>query len=322
MNERSFFGTDGIRGRANEPPLTVDFALLVGKAAATLAWEGRGESKEGRKPRILLGRDTRLSGQALVSAIAAGATSSGADVFELGVLPTPAVALLANSMRADLAIVVTASHNPFEDNGIKFFNNEGRKLSDELEARIEVFLRGEEKPCRVSAAKMGRMYDLSSASDRYVEIILRTFPREKSLEDLRVVLDCANGAASRTSPQILEELGANLTVLNARPDGTNINRKCGSNFPEVLAHEVCRLQADVGIAHDGDADRVVLVDEKGTVLDGDEILAIAALNMIERGKLPGNSIVATVMSNFGLDELLERYGGKVWRTNVGDRFVA
>lgn len=322
MSSRHFFGTDGIRGKANLPPLDTETVLRIGKAAATIAWQNLRPKSHRKRPIVLIGHDTRLSSDALEASLAAGIVSCGADALIAGILPTPAISLLAASLRVDVAVSITASHNPFEDNGIKFFSRGGHKFPDHFEEHVEKILLGELAPKEVSNSNLGQTYPLFAAKERYVENILKTFPSNLDLDGMRVVLDCANGASFQTSPQILSELGAEVHLLNASPNGLNINENCGSQHPEFAAQEVVRFGAQLGIAHDGDADRVVLIDEKGLPLDGDEILAIAALDLIQTNRLPENSIVATVMSNYALDELFERHGGKVWRTKVGDRFVA
>jgi phosphoglucosamine mutase len=258
----------------------------------------------------------------LENAMVAGLTSLGADALIIGPLPTPGVAYITRSLRADAGIVLSASHNPYEDNGIKFFRHDGYKLDDEIEARIEnLVFSGEIENIRPTATKIGKAYRIDDALGRYVEFAKQSFPRALTLESLRIALDCGNGAAYKSSPCILRELGADLVVINNHPSGTNINANCGSTHPEQIQKLVRECKAQVGITHDGDADRVLLCDENGDLVDGDEIMAIAAVDHLERGCLEGKTLVATVMSNFGLDETLESRGGKVLRTKVGDRYV-
>ena len=313
---RKLFGTDGVRGIANIHPMTAETALQLGRAAAYLF------KHHDRRSRIVIGKDTRLSGYMLENAMVAGLTSLGADALIIGPLPTPGVAYITRSLRADAGIVLSASHNPYEDNGIKFFRHDGYKLDDEIEARIEhLVFSGEIENIRPTATKIGKAYRIDDALGRYVEFAKQSFPRGLNLESLRIALDCGNGAAYKSSPCILRELGADLVVINNHPSGTNINANCGSTHPEQIQKLVRDCKAQVGITHDGDADRVLLCDENGDLVDGDEIMAIAAIDHLQRGCLEGNTLVATVMSNFGLDETLESRGGKVLRTKVGDRHV-
>ncbi len=318
------FGTDGVRGVANVHPVTAEVALKLGRAAAHVFSENGGPYARGadHRPKIVLGKDTRLSGYMLENAIVAGITSLGVDVLVIGPVPTPGVAYITRSLRADAGIVLSASHNPYEDNGIKFFRHDGYKLDDQVEARIEqLVFSGEIDEIRPTAGKIGRATRIDDALGRYVEQAKQSFPRGLTLESLRIVLDCANGAAYKSSPCILRELGANLTVAHNAPNGTNINADCGSTYPEEISRLVQETRADIGISHDGDADRVLLADETGTVVDGDEILAIAAIENLKRGTLAHNTLVATIMSNYGLEEALAPHGGKVIRTKVGDRYV-
>ena len=318
---RKLFGTDGVRGVANIEPVTAETALKLGRAAAHVFAQNRSSSRTGRL-KIVIGKDTRLSGYMLENAMVAGLTSLGADALIIGPLPTPGVAYITRSLRADAGIVLSASHNPYEDNGIKFFRHDGYKLDDEIEARIEnLVFSGEIENIRPTATKIGKAYRIDDALGRYVEFAKQSFPRGLTLESLRVALDCGNGAAYKSSPCILRELGADLVVINNHPNGTNINANCGSTHPEQIQKLVRECKAQVGITHDGDADRVLLCDENGDLVDGDEIMAIAAVDHLERGCLEGKTLVATVMSNFGLDETLESRGGKVLRTKVGDRYV-
>jgi phosphoglucosamine mutase len=318
---RKLFGTDGIRGVANIEPVTAETALKLGRAAAHVFAQNRSSSRTGRL-KIVIGKDTRLSGYMLENAMVAGLTSLGADALIIGPLPTPGVAYITRSLRADAGIVLSASHNPYEDNGIKFFRHDGYKLDDEIEARIEnLVFTGEIENIRPTATKIGKAYRIDDALGRYVEFAKQSFPRGFTLESLRIALDCGNGAAYKSSPCILRELGADLVVINNHPNGTNINANCGSTHPEQIQKLVHECKAQIGITHDGDADRVLLCDENGDLVDGDEIMAIAAVDHLQRGCLEGKTLVATVMSNFGLDETLESRGGKVLRTKVGDRYV-
>lgn len=309
MNRR-FFGTDGIRGRAGVPPITADFARRLGTAAARTLGGGTGRTV------IAIGRDTRGSGPELEEALAAGIADAGGDVRLLGVLPTPGVAALVREECFSAGAVISASHNPAEDNGIKFFSSEGLKLPDEVEARIEQAM--EEG---AAATARGTVCEVAGAHERYVAHALRSLPPEFSLRGLRIAVDCANGAAFRTTPEALIRLGADAHVFHASPDGRNINLGCGSTEAGELGRLVRETGAHVGLAHDGDADRLLLCDETGSPLDGDELLALAGLDLLSRGELAGNTLVATVMSNLGLDEALESAGGRVIRTAVGDRYV-
>jgi len=323
-DQRKLFGTDGVRGVANIEPVTAETALKLGRAAAHVFSSDGGPygRRDGTRPKIVLGKDTRLSGYMLESAMVAGITSLGVDVILLGPLPTPGVAYITRSLRADAGIVLSASHNPYEDNGIKFFRHDGYKLDDVIEARIEnLIFNGEIESIRPTAGKIGRAARIDDAVGRYVEHAKRSFPRGRTLESLRIALDCANGAAYKSSPCILRELGADLVVAHNTPTGTNINTDCGSTHPKEIQRLVRESGAQIGITHDGDADRVLLCDETGELVDGDEILAIAAIENLKRGTLVGNTLVATVMSNFGLDEAIEAQGGRVIRTKVGDRYV-
>ncbi|MFL6567980.1 MAG: phosphoglucosamine mutase, partial [Chthoniobacterales bacterium] len=277
---------------------------------------------EGTRPKIVLGKDTRLSGYMLENALVAGITSLGVDVLVIGPLPTPGVAYITRSLRADAGIVLSASHNSYEDNGIKFFRHDGYKLDDQIEDRIErLVFTGEIDNVRPTAGKIGRATRIDDALGRYVEFAKTSFPRNMSLEKMRVAVDVANGAGYKSTPCILRELGADIFVFHNEPNGTNINEKCGSTHPEEIQRLVRQTGAEVGLANDGDADRVLLCDENGEIVDGDEILAIAAIDFLNAGRLRDNTLVATVMSNFGLDEALESAGGKVLRTKVGDRYV-
>src|SRR5438128_9001886 len=276
----------------------------------------------GARPKIVLGKDTRLSGYMLEYALVAGITSLGVDVLIIGPLPTPGVAYITRSLRAGAGIVLSASHIPYEDNGIKFFRHDGYKLDDQVEEQIErLVFSGEVDSIRPTARKIGRAARIDDALGRYVEFVKASFPRKMSLEELRVAVDVANGAAYKSTPCVLRELGAEVAVVHNEPNGMNINDRCGSMHPEEIQRIVKLADADIGITHDGDADRVLLCDENGEIVDGDEILAIAALDLLRNDRLCGNTLVATVMSNFALDETLSAQGGKVVRTKVGDRYV-
>lgn len=322
-NERKIFGTDGVRGVANLEPVTAETALKLGRAAAHVFTEaGAKTHRTDRRPVIVIGKDTRLSGYMLENALAAGVMSLGVDVFLLGPLPTPGVAYLTRTLRADAGIVLSASHNPYEDNGIKFFRHDGYKLDDDIERRIEhLVFSGEIESIRPTAGKIGQAKRVDDALGRYVEHAKTSFPKGLTLEGVHVAVDVANGAAYKSTPWILRELGATCSVFHDRPDGRNINANCGSTHPEEIVKLVQHTGAHVGISHDGDADRVQLCDERGEVVDGDEILAITACDAIRRGVLAKNTLVATVMSNFGLDETLRDNDGRVLRTKVGDRYV-
>ncbi|WP_137388157.1 phosphoglucosamine mutase [Rhodoligotrophos defluvii] len=311
---RKHFGTDGIRGQANTWPMDAETALKVGMAA------GRLFMRDDNNHRVVIGKDTRLSGYMIESALAAGFLSVGMNVFQFGPLPTPAVAMLTRSLRADLGVMISASHNPFCDNGIKLFGPDGYKLSDDQEHEIERLIHeGIGEPA--ASEKIGRAKRIEDAQARYIEFAKRTFPKELRLEGLRVVVDCANGAAYRVAPTALWELGAEVFPLGVEPNGLNINDKCGSTAPERLCERVRELRADVGIALDGDADRVILVNEKGHIIDGDQVLALIAGTWSAAGRLSGGGVVATVMSNLGLERRLQHLGLTLERTKVGDRYV-
>ncbi len=322
-HQRKLFGTDGVRGVANIEPVTAETALKLGRAAAhVFSTNGGVAHHPGGRRKIVIGKDTRLSGYMLENAMVAGITSLGVDVLVIGPLPTPGVAYITRSLRADAGIVLSASHNPYEDNGIKFFRHDGFKLDDEIEARIEhLVFSGEIESIRPTATKIGKAFRIDDALGRYVEFAKQSFPRGRNLESLRVAVDCANGAAYKSTPCILRELGADVVVFHNHPNGTNINANCGSTHPEQIQRFVKEAHAHVGITHDGDADRVLLCDENGDLVDGDEIMAIAAVDFLRNGRLAGNTLVSTVMSNFGLNETLESHGGRVLRTKVGDRYV-
>jgi len=312
---RRLFGTDGIRGTANTAPMDAATALRLGQAA------GRFFNRGTHRHRVVIGKDTRLSGYMLEPALTAGFIGAGMDVVLVGPLPTPAIALLTRSLRADLGVMISASHNLFEDNGIKLFGPDGLKLTDEQEAAIEALMEGDVASALVPPARLGRASRLEDAPGRYIEAVKASFPRGLTLEGLRIVVDCANGAAYKVAPTVLWELGAEVVSIGVAPDGFNINRGVGSTAPEKLAELVRERRADLGIALDGDADRVVLVDETGEVVDGDQILALIARSWHAQGRLRGGAVVATVMSNMGLERFLAARGLRLLRTAVGDRYV-
>ena len=312
---RKLFGTDGIRGLANTHPVTPEIAMKAGMAA------GRMFTRGDHLHRVVIGKDTRLSGYMIESALVAGFTSVGMDVFQFGPLPTPAVAMLTRSLRADLGVMISASHNHFEDNGIKFFGPDGHKLSDEREAAIEELMSNGLEDGLASPRKIGRAKRIDDAQARYIEYAKRTFPKSLTLDGLRIVVDCANGAAYKVAPAILWELGAEVIETGTEPNGFNINHECGSTFPEAMQRKVRERRADFGIALDGDADRVVMADEKGTLIDGDQILALIARSWSKSGALRGGGVVGTVMSNEGLDRYLKSLDLKLSRAPVGDRYV-
>ena len=313
---RRYFGTDGIRGLSNRSPMTSEVALRVGMAAGTIFSNG-----EKRRHRVVIGKDTRLSGYMIESALMSGFTAVGMDVFILGPMPTPAVAMLTRSLRADLGVMISASHNAYHDNGIKLFDPDGYKLSDELELEIEAMIDGPSNAMLVSADQIGRATRVESAQERYIEFAKRTLPRNLRLNGLRIVIDCANGAGYKVAPEALWELGAEVSKIGVEPNGRNINDKCGSTAPEALAAKVLETRADIGIALDGDADRVVIIDEKGEIIDGDQVMAVIAKSWHERGQLAAGGVVATVMSNLGLERYLDSMGLTMHRTPVGDRYV-
>jgi phosphoglucosamine mutase len=314
---RQYFGTDGIRGLANTPPMTAEIALKVGMAAGKVLAKQSG----GHRLRAVIGKDTRLSGYMIENALMSGFTAVGVDVFQFGPMPTPAVAMLTRSLRADIGVMISASHNPFQDNGIKLFDANGFKLSDEAELEIEALIDKPASELLVPSDRIGRATRIESAQERYIEFAKRTLPRNLRLDGLRIVVDCANGAGYKVAPQALWELGAEVIRIGVEPNGRNINDKCGSTAPELLQDKVRELRADIGIALDGDADRVVIVDEKGTIVDGDQLLAVIAESWRRRGRLMGGGVVATVMSNLGLERYLSTLGLTMIRTPVGDRHV-
>ena len=319
---QKIFGTDGVRGTANIEPVTAETALKLGRAAAHVFKNVAAQSRGRGRHKIVIGKDTRLSGYMLENAISAGVLSMGVDVLFIGPLPTPGVAYVTRSLRADAGIVITASHNPYDDNGIKFFRADGYKLDDKIEAQIEhLVFSGEIENIRPTASAIGKAVRIDDALGRYIEFAKASFPRRMTLEGMRVVVDCGHGAAYKATPCVLRELGAELIVYGDQPDGTNINKDCGSMHPELMCAKVREHGADLGIAHDGDADRVLLCDETGTLIDGDDIMIIAALDMMTQGTLARNTVVATVMSNAGLNDAIIKAGGHVIRTGVGDRNV-
>lgn len=312
---RKFFGTDGIRGSANSHPMTSEVALKVGMAA------GKRFTKGSYRHRVVIGKDTRLSGYMIESALVSGFTAVGMDVFQLGPMPTPAVAMLTRSLRADLGVMISASHNPYVDNGIKLFGPEGYKLSDDEEGEIEALIEGDSTSQLASAEQIGRATRIESARERYIEFAKRTLPRNLRFDGIRAVIDCANGAAYKVAPEALWELGAEVIKIGVDPNGLNINKDCGSTSPQNLIRKVQEVRADIGIALDGDADRVVIVDEKGCIIDGDQLMAVIGEFWLRRGRLAGGGIVATVMSNLGLERYMEDLGLGMARTPVGDRYV-
>ena len=317
-DERKLFGTDGIRGVANRDPMTAEVALRLGQAVAQ---RFRHPDRPGR---IVIGKDTRLSGYMLESAMQAGIVSAGADVMLVGPLPTPGIAFITWSMRADAGVVISASHNPYQDNGIKIFAADGFKLPDEIEAELERSMEriaAGDATARAEPDAIGKAVRIDDAAGRYVQFLKQVFPKEHTLDGVKVVVDCSNGAAYEVAPQVFQELGADVIELNVWPDGRNINYECGALHPEKLAEEVRQSGAALGVALDGDADRLILSDEKGNIVDGDQVMAILATRMLARGQLPQETVVATVMSNLGLERALAAKGGKLLRTAVGDRYV-
>ena len=311
---RKFFGTDGIRGTTNLEPMTAETALRVGQAAGTHFLRGD------HRHRVVIGKDTRLSGYMMESAMVAGFTSVGMDVVLLGPMPTPAVAMLTRSMRADIGVMISASHNPFEDNGIKFFGPDGYKLSDEIEAAIEAQI-GRTAHQRASAEEIGRAKRLDDAGGRYIEFVKSSFPRRLRLDGLKIVVDCAHGAAYKVAPTVLWELGADVVAIGVNPDGLNINRDCGATAVAAMQREVVAQGADLGIALDGDADRLMIADEHGRILDGDQLMALIAMEWHRAGQLAPAGVVATVMSNLGFERFLQKNAIPLTRTDVGDRYV-
>ncbi|HIN33046.1 MAG TPA: phosphoglucosamine mutase [Nitrospirales bacterium] len=313
---KKLFGTDGIRGLANTEPMTCETVMKIGRAAAFLF-----KDKLGRH-RIVIGKDTRLSGYMLESALTSGICSLGVDVVLVGPMPTPAVAFLTRTLRADAGIIISASHNPFADNGIKFFSRDGMKLPDDMEHKLEhLVVSGEIDAIRPTATEIGKAFRIADPEGRYIEYVKRSIPKGMTFDGLKVVIDTAHGAAYKTSPHVLQELGASVVVMAHEPDGTNINHDVGALYPAQMCNAVVAHGADIGIAHDGDADRVLFASEKGTLIDGDKILGMLALDLLQKGKLNKNTVVLTVMSNLGIIQAMERAGITVIQTPVGDRFV-
>ena len=312
---RKLFGTDGVRGLANTFPMTPEIAMKVGMAAGRLFTRGE------HRHRVVIGKDTRLSGYMIEPALVAGFTSVGMDVFQFGPLPTPAVAMLVRSLRADLGVMISASHNPYHDNGIKLFGPDGNKLSDATEHEIEALMANGLETGLAEPSKLGRAKRIDDSQARYIEFAKRTFPKHLRLEGLRIVIDCAHGAAYKVAPAVLWELGAEIFPIGVDPDGFNINDDCGSTHPEAMAAKVREVRADFGIALDGDADRVVMSDERGHIIDGDQILALIARSWSKNGDLKGGGVVGTVMSNMALDRYLAGLDLKLGRAKVGDRYV-
>ena len=312
---KKLFGTDGIRGVANKEPMIAEVVFHIGRAGAYLF-------KDEIDPKILIGRDTRISGDMLEAALIAGICSMGVDVLRVGITPTPAVAYLARVYNANCGIVISASHNPFQYNGIKYIRRDGFKFSDLEEEEIErIYFKNYTKDEWPTEKNIGRVKDLSEATEKYIDYIKTTIPSGFNLKGYKIVLDCANGASFIITPQVFTELGAKIITINNKPNGVNINFECGSTRPDSLRKEVLNQQANLGLSYDGDADRVIAVDEKGNIVDGDQIMAIYALNLIKKGQLLNNTIVTTLMSNIGLDRVIKKAGGKVIRTNIGDRYV-
>ncbi len=313
---RKLFGTDGVRGVANLEPMTSETAMKLGRAASYLFKRRAGRHQ------IVIGKDTRLSGYMLESALTSGICSMGVDVYLVGPMPTPGIAFLTRSLRADAGVMISASHNPYQDNGIKFFSSDGFKLPDEFEARMEELITSNEiEHHRPTADAVGKAYRIDDAEGRYIEWVKRSVPRDIDFQGLKVVIDCAHGAAYKVSPKVFRELGATVWVIGAEPDGMNINDGCGAVYPHRLQQVVREHKADLGIAHDGDADRAIFVDERGAVVDGDHTMAALALDLHKRGALKRNTVVGTVMSNFGLERALGKAGIKLIRTPVGDRYL-
>ena len=313
---RKLFGTDGVRGVANIYPMTIEIAMQIGRAIAFTV------KNQARRHRIVIGKDTRVSCYMIENALAAGICSMGVDVLLVGPLPTPGIAFITTSMRADAGVVISASHNPFQDNGIKIFSSDGFKLPDEVEVAMEDLIFSQKmEALRPVADEIGKMARIEDAKGRYIVFLKNAFPREYTLDDFHIVLDCANGATYGVAPYVFEELGAKVTALGVHPDGKNINQRCGALHPEVMAAKVRELGADIGLALDGDGDRLIVSDEHGTIVDGDHIMAICAKELLKQRKLNRKTLVATIMSNMGLETAMERMGGHMVRTGVGDRYV-
>lgn len=312
---KKYFGTDGIRGTVNKFPMTAEIALKIGTAIGAKFTDGN------HRHRVVIGKDTRLSGYVIEPALTAGLAAVGMDVFLVGPVPTPAVSMLTRSIRADIGIMISASHNPYYDNGIKIFTRDGNKLSDQLEKEIEAMIESDMSQYLATPEKLGRVKRLDDASNRYIEFVKNSFPKDKTLTDLKIVVDCANGAAYNIAPKILWELGAEVISIGVNPDGFNINEKCGSTHPEALCKKVIEEKADIGIALDGDADRLLVVDEKGQAIDGDKLIAIIAEKLHDDGNLKKDTVVITKMSNLALENYLRYIGISTIRAQVGDRYV-
>lgn len=312
---RKYFGTDGIRGTVNKFPMTAEIALKVGMAIGAKFIDG------GHRHRVVIGKDTRLSGYVVEPALTAGLAAVGMDVFLVGPVPTPAVSMLTRSIRADIGIMISASHNPYCDNGIKIFTRDGHKLSDEIEKEIEALIEGDITPHLAEPKNLGRVKRLDDASNRYIEFVKNSFPKDKTLTNLKIVVDCANGAAYKIAPQIFWELGAEVIEIGTEPNGFNINEKCGSTHPEALRQKVLDEKAHIGIALDGDADRLLVVDEKGNAIDGDKLIALIAEKLHADGNLKNDTVVITQMSNLALENYLSYIGVSTIRAQVGDRYV-
>jgi len=317
---RKLFGTDGVRGVANTYPMTTEISMQLGRAIAFLVKKQMPDKEH--NPRIVIGKDTRLSGYMIENALASGICSMGVNVLLVGPLPTPGIAFITTSMRADAGVVISASHNPFQDNGIKIFSKFGFKLPDAEEAIIEDLIFSKKiDSLRPVAEEVGKAARIDDAKGRYIVFLKNTFPKRYALDGIRIVLDCAHGATYGVAPHVFEELGAKVTSIGVKPDGKNINQECGALYPGIMADLVRKEGADLGIALDGDGDRLIVSDEKGKIVDGDQIMAICAEEMLQRQKLAKNTLVATVMSNLGLEHAMQRMGGKLIRTQVGDRYV-
>jgi len=312
---KKLFGTDGIRGIANKEPITAEVIFHIGRAGAYLF-------KDKADPKILIGRDTRISGDMLESALIAGICSMGVNVLRAGIIPTPVVAYLTRAYHANCGIVISASHNPFDNNGIKYIRGDGFKFSDSEEEEIErIYFENHSKDEWPTKKNIGRVKELSEGEEKYINYIKSTLPSKFSLKGYKIVLDCANGASYLITPRVFKELGTEIITINDKPNGININYNCGSVHPTSLRKEVLKQKADLGFSYDGDADRVIAVDEKGNIVDGDQIMAICALNLIKKAQLPNKTVITTLMSNIGFDRAIEKAGGKVVRTNIGDRYV-
>ncbi len=312
---KRLFGTDGIRGVANREPMTAEMAFQIGRAGAYLF-------KNKIDPKILIGKDTRISGDMIEAALMAGICSMGVDVLRVGIMPTPAIAYLTRVYHANCGIVISASHNPFDNNGIKYFQGDGFKFTDLEEEEIErIYFENYAKNEWPTGKDIGKVEDLSEVTEKYIDYLKSTIPANLNFKGYKIVVDCANGASFIVAPQVLAELGAKVIIINDKPNGININLNCGSTHSTLLKKEVLRYQADLGLAYDGDADRVMTIDEKGNIVDGDQIMAICALNLLQKDQLPNKTVVTTLMSNLGFDQVIEQAGGKVIRTNIGDRYV-